>query len=85
MARLPHNVSRVADRGSYRYVAYSKDGFAIRLHRCGRDWEAYDFRQGPDGTKGKYIGRRKTLALIGALVASYDVSARDPIVPVEGC
>lgn len=67
MANLPANVERVRDGNTYRYRAYAKDGFCVRLHNNGSAWEARAV------LTGAYIGSRKTLALIGALVASYTV------------
>lgn len=77
MARLPNNVDRIRDGSGYRYIAYTRDGYAVRLRNEGgvTPWAAYDFRKGPvvhdPRDPGHYIGRRRTLETVGALVASY--------------
>lgn len=83
MSRLPHNVERVREpySTSYRFRAYSKDGYALRLYNEGgvTPWALYDFRQGGNNAgdrphaKGKYLGRRRTLELIGALAATITI------------
>lgn len=67
MARLPNNVDRIRDGRGYRFVAYGKDGYCIRLNNDGSGWTGYAV------LTGAYVGRRKTLTAMGALCASFKV------------
>jgi hypothetical protein len=62
--KLPDNIERVKDGAGYHYRGYASDGGAVRLHNDGSGWSVRAF------ATGKYIGRRKTLALMGKLLAS---------------
>lgn len=85
MAKLPHNIERISDGRGYRYRGYSKDGYVVRLYNEGgiTPWAAYDFRQGGNNfwerphLKGKYLGRRRTLALMGAMLKTITIKPED--------
>ncbi len=65
MAKLAHNMEK-STRVHGQYVAYDKKGYACRVKKGGIGWEAYS-------KEGRYIGTRKTLALIAILVGSSSI------------